>query len=184
MALVLQLHHGFHRGFQRVQAEVGRLPVGVQHVQMVGVQAAQAVLHILDDALGRQITVHGHAVHHLVQYGSLVPPLQAALGGQHHLVAVDVLHGFAHHFFAVVQAVDGRGVDPPDALFHGGLDGLDRQTVVVVAPPGTAADGPGAHAEERHLDAALTDLEILHILTLLPAVFPAMGTLHSNAGIL
>ena len=46
------------------------------------------------------------------------------------------------------------------------------------------ADGPGAHAEERHLDAALTDLEILHILTLLPAVFPAMGTLHSNAGIL
>ena len=103
---------------------------------------------------------------------------------KYHLVAVDVLHGFAHHFFAVVQAVDGRGVDPPDALFHGGLDGLDRQAVVVVAPPGTAADGPGAHAEERHLDAALTDLEILHILTLLPAVFPAMGTFHSNAGIL
>ena len=184
LALVLQLHHGFHRGLQRVQAKVRGLPVGVQHVEVVGVQAAQAVLHILDDALGRQITVHGHAVHHLVQYGSLVPPLQAALGGQHHLVAVDVLHGFAHHFFAVVQAVDGRGVDPPDALFHGGLDGLDRQTVVVVAPPGTAADGPGAHAEERHLNAALTDLEILHILTLLPAVFPAMGTLHSNAGIL
>ena len=71
-------------------------------------------LHILDDALGRQITVHDHAVHHLVQYESLVPPLQAALGGQHHLDAVDVIHGFAHHFFAVVQAVDGRGVDPPD----------------------------------------------------------------------
>ena len=113
LALVLQLHHGFHRGFQRVQAKVRGLPVGVQHVQMVGVQAAQAVLHILDDALGRQVTVHGHAVHHLVQYGSLVPPLQAALGGQHHLVTVDVLHGFAHHFFAVVQVCQKKPAFSP-----------------------------------------------------------------------
>ena len=36
-----------------------------------------------------------------------MPPLQAALGGKHHLVAVDVLHGLAHHGLAVVQAVDG-----------------------------------------------------------------------------
>ena len=158
--------------------------MGVQHVQMVGVQAAQAVLHVLDDALGGKVAVHGHAVHHLVQHRRLMPPLQAALGGEHHLVAVDVLHGLAHHFFAVVQAVDGCGVDPLDAALHGGLDGLYRQCIVVIAPPCTAADGPGAHAEERHCDAALADLEILHILTLLPAVFPAMGTLHSNAGIL
>ena len=28
-----------------------------------------------------------YPVHHLVQDGGLVPPLQAALGGKHHLVA-------------------------------------------------------------------------------------------------
>ena len=41
LALLLQLHHGFHRLFQRVDAEIGGLPVGVQHIQMIGVQAAQ-----------------------------------------------------------------------------------------------------------------------------------------------
>ena len=125
LALLLQLHHGFHRLFQRVDAEIGGLPVGVQHIQMIGVQAAQAVLHILDDALCRKVAVNGGAVHDLVQHRCFMPPLQTALGGKHHLVAVDVLHGFAHHGLAVVQAVDGRGVDPLDALLHSSLDGLD-----------------------------------------------------------
>ena len=136
----------------------------VQHVQMVGVQTAQAVLHVLDDALGGEVAVHLYAVHHLVQDGGLVPPLQAALGGKHHLVAVDVLHGFAHHFLAVVQPVDGRSVDPLDALLHGGLDGLYRQCIVVIAPPCTAADGPCTHAQKRHGDAAFANVDILHIL--------------------
>ena len=184
LALLLQLHHGLHRLFQRVDAEIGALPVGVQHIQMIGVQAAQAVLHILDDALGRQVTVDGSAVHHLVQHRRLVPPLQTALGGKHHLVAVDVLHGLTHHGLAVVQAVDGSGVDPLDALLHSSLDGLYRQGVVVVAPPGAAADGPGAHAQKRHLNAAFANVDVLHILPSMPAVFPAMGASHSVTGIL
>ena len=164
LALLLQLHHGFHRLFQRVDAEIGGLPVGVQHIQMIGVQAAQAILHILDDALCRKVAVNGGAVHDLVQHRCFMPPLQTALGGKHHLVAVDVLHGLAHHGLAVVQAVDGRGVDPLDALLHSSLDGLDGKAVVVVAPPCTAADGPGAHAEKRHLNAAFANIDILHIL--------------------
>ena len=131
---------------------------------MVGVQTAQAVLHVLDDALGGEVAVHLHAVHHLVQDGGLVPPLQAALGGKHHFVAVDVLHGFAHHFLTVVQPVDGRSVDPLDALLHGGLNGLYRQCIVVIAPPCTAADGPCTHAQKRHGNAAFANIDILHIL--------------------
>ena len=149
--------------------------MGVQHIQMVGAQTAQAVLHVLNDAPGRQVAVDRGAVHHLMKDGGVVAPLQTALGGKHHFVAVDVLQRFAHHFLAVVQAVDGRGVDPLDALFHGSLDGLDRQAVVVVAPPCTAADGPGAHAEERHRDAALADFNVLHILTLHASSVPRNG---------
>ena len=33
---------------------------------MVGVQTAQAVLHVLDDALGGEVAVHLYAVHYLV----------------------------------------------------------------------------------------------------------------------
>ena len=99
--------------------------MGVQHIQVVCAQTAQAVLHVLDDALRREVPVDGSAVHDLVEHRRFVPPLQAALGGKHHLVAVDVLHGLAHHGLAVVQAVDGSGVDPLDALLHSSLDGLD-----------------------------------------------------------
>ena len=138
--------------------------MGVQHIQMIGVQAAQAVLHILDDALCRKVAVNGGAVHDLVQHRCFMPPLQTALGGKHHLVAVDVLHGLAHHFLAVVQPVDGCSVDPLDALLHGGLDGLYGQCIVVIAPPCTAADGPCTHAQKRHGDAAFANVDILHIL--------------------
>ena len=180
LALLLQLHHGFHGLFQRVHAEVRALPVGVQHVQMVGVQTAQAVLHVLDDALGGEVAVHLYPVHYLVQDGRLVPPLQAALGGKHHLVAVDVLHGLAHHFLAVVQPVDGCSVDPLDALLHGGLDGLYGQGIVVIAPPCTAADGPCTHAQKRHGDAAFANVDILHIFTLHASSVPRNGNPHSD----
>ena len=150
--------------------------MGVQHIQMIGVQAAQAVLHILDDALCRQVAVNGGAVHDLVQHRCFMPPLQTALGGKHHLVAVDVLHGFAHHGLAVVQAVDGGGVDPLDALLHSSLDGLDGKAVVVVAPPGAAADGPGAHAQKRHLNAAFANIDVLHIFSLHASSVPRNGS--------
>ena len=163
LALLLQLHHGLHGLLQRIEAEVRALPVGVQHIQVVGAQAAQAVLHVLNDALRREVPVDGGAVHDLVEHRRFMPPLQAAFGGEHHLVPVDVLQGLAHHGLAVVQAVDGRGVDPPDALLHSSLDGFDRKGIIVVAPPAAAADGPGAHAQKRHFDAAAANVQVFHI---------------------
>ena len=137
--------------------------MGVQYIQVVCAQAAQAVLHVLDDALRREVPVDGGAVHDLVEHRRFMPPLQAAFGGEHHLVPVDVLQGLAHHGLAVVQAVDGRGVDPPDALLHSSLDGFDRKGIIVVAPPAAAADGPGAHAQKRYFDAAAANVQVFHI---------------------
>ena len=137
--------------------------MGVQHIQVVCAQAAQAVLHVLNDALRREVPVDGGAVHDLVEHRRFVPPLQAAFGGEHHLVPVDVLQGLAHHGLAVVQAIDGRGVDPPDALLHSSLDGFDRKGIIVVAPPAAAADGPGAHAQKRYFNAAAANVQVFHI---------------------
>ena len=162
LALLLELHHGLDGLFQREDGKVRRLPVGVEHVQMVGAETAQAVFHILDDALGRQVAVGLHAVHHLVENGAFVPPLEAALGGEDDLVPVDVAQGFAHHLFAVVKAVDGGGVYPGDALLHGSLDGFYRQGVVVVAPPAATADGPGAKPQKWCGEAAFANVTFFH----------------------
>ena len=175
LALLFQLHHGFHRLFQRKNAEIRALPVGVQHVEVVGAKPLQALLHVLDDALGGQVAVDRGAVHDFVEHRRLMPPLQPALGGEHHLVPVDMLERLAHDLLAVIQAVDGGRVDPADALLHGGLDGLDRQGVVVVAPPAPAADGPCPHAEEGHFDAALSDADILHSIVLHARSVPHLG---------
>ena len=121
------------------------MPVGVRHIQMVGAQAAQAVLYILDDALGGQVPVNGDTIHDLVQHRGLMPPLQPAFGGQDRLVPANAAQCLAHHSFAVAQAVDGGGVDSLHAGIHGSFNGLDGHFVVVVPPPAASADGPGAH---------------------------------------
>ena len=151
LALLLELHHGLDSFFQREDGKIRRLPVGVEHVQMVGAETAQAVFHILDDALGRQVTVGLHAVHHLVENGAFVPPLEAALGGEDDLVPVDVAQSLAHHLFAVVKAVDGGGVYPGDALVHGSLDGFtDRASSLSphqLPPPMAQVPSPRNGAE-------------------------------------
>ena len=162
LALLLELHHGFDGLFQWEDGKVRRLPVGVEHVQMVGTETAQAVFHILDDALGRQVAVGLHTVHHLVENGAFVPPLEAALGGEDDLVPVDVAQSLAHHLFAVVKPVDGGGVYPGDALLHGSLDGFYRQGVVVVAPPAAAADGPGAKTQKWCGETAFANVTFFH----------------------
>ena len=135
LALGFQFHQGRDGLFQREDAEVRALPVGVQHVNVVGAQALQALLHILEDAFLGQVAVDLHPVHHFVEDRRLVPPLQPAFGGEDDLVPVEVLQGFAHHFLAVVQAVNGGRVHPGDALLHGRENGFYGKGVVVVAPP-------------------------------------------------
>ena len=46
----------------------------------------------LNDALRREVPVDGGAVHDLVEHRCFVPPLQAAFGGEHHLVPVSYTH--------------------------------------------------------------------------------------------
>ena len=162
LALLFELHHGLDGLFQREDGEVRRLPVGVQHVQMVGAEAAQAVFHILDDALGGEVAVGLHTIHDLVENRAFVPPLEAALGGEDDLVPVDVAQSLAHHLFAVVKAVDGGSVDPDDALLHGSLDGLYRQGIVIVAPPASAADGPCAQPQKGGRKAAFANITFFH----------------------
>ena len=58
----------------------------------------------------------------------------------------------------MVQAVDGRGVDPPDALFHGGLDGLDHSNQAL----NQSSEGDAQHDDQRreqHLVVAAGDLQ-------------------------
>ena len=180
LALLLELHHGLDGLFQRVEVEIRALPVGVQDIQMVGAQPLQALFHVLDDALGGQVAVDGGAVHDFVEHRRLVPPFQAALGGEDHLVAVDVPERLAHDLFAVVQAVDGGRVDPADALLDRRFNGVHRQGVVVVAPPAAAANGPGAHTEKGHLDAAFSDRDILHLIFLHARSVPHRGPVSSH----
>ena len=147
---------------------------------MVGAQPLQALFHVLDDALGGQVAVDCGAVHDFVEHRRLVPPFQAALGGEDHLVAVDVPERLAHDLFAVVQAVDGGRVDPADALLDRRFNGVHRKGVVVVAPPAAAANGPGAHTEKGHLDAAFSDRDILHLIFLHARSVPHWGPISSH----
>ena len=51
----------------------------------------------------------------------------------------------------------------------------NRSLGVVIAPPCTAADGPGAHAEKWHLNAAFANIDVLHIFSLHASSVPRNG---------
>lgn len=52
--------------------------------------------------------------------------------------------GFAHNLFAVAYAVDRRCIEPASAIVHGLFNRTDREGVIVLALPDTAADGLGS----------------------------------------
>ena len=104
--------------------DVGRRvgPVGLVEVDVVGVEPAQAVLHLAHDpAAGRPAVVRvlAHRRHEL--------------GGQHHLVA-PALQRLADDLLRLAAGVHVGGVDEVDAAVEGGVDDLDAVVVVAVAP--------------------------------------------------
>ena len=70
------------------------------------------------------------------------------------------------------QAVDGRRIDPVDALVQRRMNGVHRLVVVLRAPgelPSSAAHGPRAHADRRDFQIARTQSSLLHF-SILPAL--------------
>ena len=64
-----------------------------------------------------------------------------------------MLHGLAHHGLAVVQAVDGSGVDPLDALLHSKMCIRDSGKTVAAADmlvPGIGELIGGSQREEDY----------------------------------
>ncbi|MCY1380317.1 hypothetical protein D9M69_681230 [compost metagenome] len=78
-------------------------------------------------------------------------PHQAALGGDHGLVAAALERG-AHDVFGSAQAIGRRGVDQRHPGVQRGVDGLGGAGAVLAAPH-PAAHGPGAQADGRAFDA-------------------------------
>ena len=136
------------------------LPVGDVEVDMVGAEAAQALLDLVRDRVPPEVAVHRLAVlvEEVVALGGV--PDEPALRGEHHLVAA-AGDGLADDLLRAAHAVGRRRVDQADAGVDRGPDRGDRRGLVGAAPH-PAADRPGAEADGRGADAGAADLARLH----------------------
>src|SRR6185369_792910 len=129
----------------------GILPMREVQVDAVGLQALQALLHLMPDRLGPEVAVYRVAVFVEEVLAIRRVPDQAALGGDDGAVAA-AFERLADQPLGAPQAVGRSGVDQVAAGVERGLDRADRGSVVA-ATPHPAAHGPGAQADGRALDA-------------------------------
>ncbi len=128
-------------------------PVDLIEIDVVGVEATEAVLEFGEQARGREIGDDGGAT--LAAGGRRVfAPVEAGFGGEVEILAAAMLtDGLAEEFFGAAVAVDGSGVDEVDAVIDGGEEGVDGVGFRDRAPL-HAAHGPGAEADARDAVAA------------------------------
>ena len=130
-------HQVGQRGQGLVDVGVRVRAVHLVQVDVVGLQAAQAVLHLADDPAARVAAHVGVLAHRAVR-----------LGGQHHLVAA-AAQGLADDLLRLPRRVHVRGVDEVDAAVQRGVDDPDAVLVIGVAP---RAEHHRAEAVRAHLD--------------------------------
>ena len=130
-------HQVGQRGQGLVDIGVGIRAVHLVQVDVVGLQAAQAVLHLADEPAAR-VAAHVGVLAHLA----------VRLGGQHHAVAAPA-QGLADDLLRLPRRVHVRGVDEVDAAVERGVDDPDALLVFGVAP----------RAEHHRAEAVRADLD-------------------------
>uniref|UniRef100_E6QN02 Uncharacterized protein n=1 Tax=mine drainage metagenome TaxID=410659 RepID=E6QN02_9ZZZZ len=124
---------GFFDGDERIG------PVELVKIDVVGVEATEAVVQFQTKARGRGIGKDAGLAGNI--------PGEASLGGEEEIFAFAVLaDGFAEKLFGATVAVDGRGVDEVDAAVERAEDGCDG-VGFGDGTPLEAADGPGSEAD-------------------------------------
>ena len=116
-------------------------------VDVVGAEAAQAVLDLLHDPPPRGPSLVGVVTHGCHE-----------LGSQHHTVA-PALEGLADDLLGLAERVHVGGVDEVDARVDGGVDDADAVVVVGVAP---RAEHHGAEAVAADLDPGRPECRAVH----------------------
>src|SRR6266850_8076045 len=107
-------------------------PVHLVDINVVGSQATQRILELLENALARGVT-----------FDFALRPVDADFGGNDNAVSATILEGIAHQFFGTTKTVNGRGVDQVDAQVECGMNGTNGFFLIRSAPHPTA-DGPSA----------------------------------------
>jgi hypothetical protein len=118
---------------------------------VVGLEAAQAVLHLADDPAAR-VAAHVDVLAHL----------GVRLGGQHHVVAT-AEQGLADDLLRLPRRVDIRGVDEVDAAVQRGMNDPDALLVIGIAP---RAEHHRAEAVRAHLDPGTAECPHPHVCRL------------------
>ena len=132
-----------------VDGDVGLRPVDLVEVDVVGLQAAQARLALLDDVAAAVAQHVGVSVVHLAVH----------LGGQNDLGALAVaLQRLAGHFFAAPAAVDVGRIEEVDAGVDGAVD--DR---IGIIGGGLAAEHHAAQAELADFHTGASQRTVFHM---------------------
>ena len=164
LALFLKFHERRHRIGDGRAADVR--PVALVEVDHVRPQSAKTVLAFPRDAVRLEVPADAEplVLDVLVAAGPVAPD-EPALGREDDLVP-DAFERPADEFLGPALAVDGRGVHEVDAELDGPAYGGHGLRVLRPAPE-PAADGPGAEADDRHLEPGITQLSPFHVRLLL-----------------
>src|SRR5687767_10023825 len=98
--------------------------MGVIDVDVIGLQPAEALLDFDADRAGAQVALDRVPVPREPIASLVVAPPQPALGRDDDLVAPSA-DRLADQFFAMTEAVDGRGIDDVDPAIECGMNGTD-----------------------------------------------------------
>jgi len=145
-------HHLVERAGGVLERRVGIGPVHLVEVDVVGAEVAQGRL----DAPAQRLRAR-------VALQAVVGQQEAALGGDHHLVAAGLqlgLQRLAEDLLRLPEAVGLRGVEEVDPELDGPAHGALRVLDLGLAP--VPADLPGAEADARYLEACPTQPDVLH----------------------
>ena len=149
------VHQVGQRAERLVDVGVGTRPVHLVEVDVVGVEAAQALLALTQDPASRaaaHVRIGAHVAVHL--------------GGEHDVVAA-ALDRLGHDLFRLSARVHVGGVDEVDPGIERGVDHVDRLVVVVVAP---RAEHHRPEAQGADLHARSSERPQLHRLLLVAAL--------------
>ena len=119
--------------------------MGDVEIDMIGAEAAQALLDLMGDAISAEIAMNRQSVlvEEVIALAGM--PVEPALGGDDHLVTTSA-DRLADNFLTATKAIGGRGVNQRYAGIDRGLDRGNRG-ILVSATPHPAADRPGAEAD-------------------------------------
>ena len=150
VARLARRHHVVQRQEALLQRCLGIRHVHEIHVQVVGLQAAQAALDLRHDVAPRQAAPVGSLPHRLPHFA-----------GEHQsLTDPEPPHQAAHQFLGFAEAVEVGAVDEVAAQLDGALEG--GHALPLAAYAAAQAAERGTQAQRRHLHPGGSQRTILH----------------------